>query len=143
MLVRALLPTCIAQLTRTASYRAFIKKNGTHRTRAVGLRCWNTELIENVNLVLALAWTGLDEHIATGFSRRLAEIKKSVSKITASATSSCPPVLKMQLGFIDTNNLGSMAPRGFIDQLRAREQHLLFSLENESSRFKRDLGYVT
>lgn len=86
-MVRALLLEGIVKLTDTASYGAWIRNNGTHSTKTVGYKCWNTELIENANTVLAREWTSLDEKIATGTQWYLAAVMKSMEKTIADATS--------------------------------------------------------
>lgn len=83
----ALLLDGVTKLTETASYGAWIRNNGTHSTKTVDYKCWNTELIENANTVLAPHWTSLDGRVASGIPLYLAGIKESMEKIIANAAS--------------------------------------------------------
>jgi hypothetical protein len=83
--VRALLVEALTVLTPIASYVAWIKHNGTYSTKSVGYRCWNTELIENANLALALDWTSLDSKIATGINCCLSNIRTSLDNVIGDA----------------------------------------------------------
>ncbi|ERF68129.1 hypothetical protein EPUS_06941 [Endocarpon pusillum Z07020] len=111
----------LKSLQRIASYRAFIRKNGTHQTKTVGKRNWNRELNEDANIVLADDWKSLDEQIATGIQWYLKRVKESMDKIIASA--------------IDT-----MAPQEFIRNMRGRQTRLHFKLDIEFGEFRMDLG---
>lgn len=91
-------------------------------------------------MVLAHDWTSLDEQIATGIHRYLADIKKAVDKVIESATSTCSSDVQLLLDDIEKHDLGNMAPRGFIDNMRARKTHLRYLLQNEFIVFKRKLG---
>jgi hypothetical protein len=43
-----------------ASYRAWVRNDGTHETKTVGRKCWNTELVASLNHVLTPYWISLD-----------------------------------------------------------------------------------
>jgi len=49
-----------------SSYKAFINHNGTYETAAVKFRCWNTELIQNMNRYSAKRWGALDADAEAG-----------------------------------------------------------------------------
>jgi hypothetical protein len=86
-MVRAFLVAGARRLTNTASYGAWIRNNGTHSTKTVGYKCWNTELIENANVILGPQWTSLDDKIAIGIEWYLAMVEKSMKKTTENAAS--------------------------------------------------------
>jgi hypothetical protein len=88
-MVRAFLVAGAARLTNTASYAAWFRNNGTWFTKTVGHKCWNTELIENANVVLGPQWTSLDEKIATGIQWYLTMVTNSMNNTTENATSTC------------------------------------------------------
>jgi hypothetical protein len=45
------------------SYLAWVRNNGTHYTQAVKYKCWNTELVANLNHVLTPYWVSLDSEV--------------------------------------------------------------------------------
>ena len=51
-----------------SSFRAFINQRGTHSTRTVGYRCWNTELVSCLNSITAVRWAELDELTSEKFA---------------------------------------------------------------------------
>ena len=45
------------------SYLAWVRHKGTHSTPSVGSKCWNTELVANLNDVLTQYWVSFDEEV--------------------------------------------------------------------------------
>ena len=46
-----------------SSYLAWVRNEGTHRTKSVGYKCWNTELVASMNHVSVPHWLSLDENV--------------------------------------------------------------------------------
>ena len=128
------------KLTDIASYRAFIRKNGSHSTKTTGFRNWNAELIRNANVVLARDWASMDEQIASGFDRHSADMKKSLDMILESASSMCVAESRPSFEDIDKCDLDNIAPRAFIDNIRARQITLRHRLDNEFRDYQKALG---
>jgi hypothetical protein len=75
-----------------SSFGAFIRNYGTHETRAVGFRCWNTELIQCLNAVTHHGWTELDRtiaevkiHLDSLFSQAFDSMREELARIQAPA----------------------------------------------------------
>ena len=48
-----------------SSHLAWVRHKGTHQTKAVGFKCWNTELVASLNRVLTPYWVSLDSEVET------------------------------------------------------------------------------
>jgi hypothetical protein len=46
-----------------SSYLAWVRHEGTHETKSVGKKCWNTELVASLNRVLTPYWLSLDSKV--------------------------------------------------------------------------------
>jgi hypothetical protein len=48
-----------------SSYLAWVRNEGTHQTKTVRFKCWNTELVASLNHVLTPYWVSLDSEAET------------------------------------------------------------------------------
>lgn len=128
------------ELTDTASYRAFIRKNGSHSTKTVDYRNWNEELIRNANVVLGRDWTSMDEQIKSGFDRYSRDMNDSVEFVLESAARMCFAELRLSSKDIDKFDLGNIAPRAFVHSMRARRITLQQQLATEFCNYRKALG---
>jgi hypothetical protein len=46
-----------------SSYLAWVRHKGTYSTKAVKFKCWNTELVANLNNISTRYWVSFDEEV--------------------------------------------------------------------------------
>lgn len=66
----------------TVSYKAFCRNNGTYCTEAKGARCWNEEVLNTMNEIMAAEWQLLESDCDDVVSASADTIQKQVQKLT-------------------------------------------------------------
>jgi Dynamin family len=106
-----------------SSHKAFINHNGTHETKSVGFRCWNTELIQNMNKYSAKRWSDLD---ADAEARLEALCKTSMDDI----------------GHFQNKAIEAKAPKAFLRNLKAWKRCLQHSQDLSVRKFLEQLRRI-
>lgn len=127
-----------AQLTETASYRAWIGRNGRHYTNRVPFRCWNTELIENASTAVAYDWVILDQTITTGVQLYRQDVQRSMEKIVTVASRTSMPGLQLSLKATDTMIRREGTPTIYRQNAGATKRAGLLPRERFSRPYERD-----
>ena len=87
-----------------SSYLAWVRHEGTHWTRTVGHKCWNTELVTSLNHVLTPYWVSFDSEvednlcdISTELQNRLEGFRQAAKSRSRPYPVSKPPVDALQM----------------------------------------------
>jgi hypothetical protein len=62
------------------SYLAWVRHEGTYSTKSVKAKCWNTELVANLNNVLTPYWVSLDEEVENDLDAISNELQANLEK---------------------------------------------------------------
>jgi len=73
-----------------SSYLAWVRHEGTYSTKSVGSKCWNTELVANLNDTLTRYWVSLDEEIENDLDAISNELQANLERFQRVAKGKIP-----------------------------------------------------
>lgn len=62
------------------SYLAWVRHEGTYSTGSVKSKCWNTELVANLNDVLTRYWISFDEEVENDLDAISSELQANLER---------------------------------------------------------------
>jgi hypothetical protein len=67
------------------SYLAWVRHEGTHSTKTVGFKCWNTDLVANLNDISTRYWVSFDEEVENDLDALSNELQANLERFRRAA----------------------------------------------------------
>ena len=104
-----------------SSYRAWVRHNGTHSTKTIKYKCWNTELVASLNHVLTPYWVSFDSEAENDIVAISTKLQDYLNRFEQAAKGR-PCALLVTRSVLLTHSTVAKAPQSLKKNLTARRR---------------------
>lgn len=123
-----------------ASYKAWVRHDGTHETKAQGFRRWNDEILQQMNRELGSRWVEFMRLVGKSGDELVQLTLLELSLLSVNMRGKCALMGISQLDAIN-KHIDLHAPQSLVTTVKLKERELRYLLQEEYTKMVQEIGY--